>query len=1144
MLEYSLSKSWKITRFFRKISGFLRKKRKCLKNIKSFIVISFGGLFDARYYLKIYSDVRQADINPLIHYIRYGWQESRNPTEFFDGQYYYSLYPDVKNAKLNPLEHYISYGYYEGRTTNKKNIILVPRLGKIISSIKYIIQLIQSSNPKQIIVLIRKAIKFWRNYGINNLLEKIKQRYHLAVQSELPEEKKDFSSAFYSALNFPEFDYQQWVLENEPSDIELNRQIEISKLLPKRPIISILTPVYNTPKHILKSTIDLVIKQTYKNWELCLVDGNSTNSELRPLLEEIMESDERIKCKFLDENLGISGNTNVALSMSTGEFINLLDHDDEIPPNALFEIVKYFNQHPECDLIYSDEDRITMDGKRHTPFFKPDWSPDILQAGMYIGHSTYRKKLVVDLGGFRSRYDFSQDYDLALRITEKISNVGHIPKVLYHWREVPGSAAIGGKLFARQTNIDALADYLDRNGIIGDAVILPACNKVEFKNVDSPLVSIIIPSDNISNIEKSVNSILNMTSYTNFEIIIVTNLKIIKIIMYKFPDDLVKTCEFNGDYNFSAKCNSGVEVSRGDYVLFLNDDVFPMEENWIDVLIGYFQQSDVGAVSPKLTYSNGSIQHAGLITGVRNLFGTAFHTWPSDSRFYFNLPQMTRSVSALSAACMLMRKSVFVQIGGFDSINTPIAHSDLDLSFKIREFGLRLVYTPHTFLEHVGHLSIRKIENSSILSSSKPNNYMLKRWAKYVEYDPYFPTNMRDALYFDLYPKFRIWLDNSINTEKKNDILMQTHDLSLSGVPIFILDLVTHFKKNNNYVLTISGNDGPLHQDYKNNDLSLIIDQFGINSPEQIIPLIKDFDIVIANTILSYELVLTAKAMNKPVIWIIHEGIFGYSLVETNKRIFEALKTADLVLFPSKDTLSKYRKYNINNNFISTIFGSYSHNKNEFLTNEENKNDNVLNLLHVGSVEERKGQDVLISAYEKLPNSLKKKIKISFVGRVLEQQYFNNQSKRTKKYKNIQWLGSLPHHEVMKHMAESSLLVCTSRDETGPIVVYEAMSLGIPVLASKEGAIPEFLVHGENGYTFDNENLNELVEILTEIITDPSCLITIREETLKTFNEKLDRGNFFLEIDNIVAKLVKKNNLSNFDMQNDKGDNFIGTKIR
>lgn len=929
------------------------------------------------------------------------------------------------------------------------------------------------------------AVKIWRREGLITLMRKIKGR-------------------LVRKTDIPLLDYQKWILNNEPSTEQLAEQREASRQFQYRPLMSVITPVYKTPIKILNVAIQSVIEQTYDNWELCIANGSPEVTDLRKALDSYARHDPRIKIMHLENNLGIAGNTNAALGLATGDFVGFLDHDDQLPPFALFEIIDYINQNPEVEMIYGDEDKIDMNGRRHSPFFKPDWSPDLLQAFMYVGHSTYKKELILSLGGFRSEYDFSQDYDLALRVTETTSHVGHIPKILYHWRELPGSAAAGGKDFARESNIAALASAIQRRGYEADSIIKHTHNEVRFHILNEPFVSIIIPSDNIHNINKSLKALLSRTQYQNFEIIVITKPDL-ALAVERHSDKRVRSAVFDKEYNFSAKCNAGVAQARGEYVLFLNDDVYPVETNWLETILGPFQQPEVGAVSPMLVYTNGTIQHAGLITGTRNLVGTAFHTFNPDDNHYFSMIHSTRTVSALSAACLLMRQSVFNEIGGFDEINTPIMHSDLDLSFKIRDHGLRLVYTPYTRLKHVGHLSIKEIEVGGVTHSPKADAYLLKRWGKYIMQDPYFPDNMRDMLYIDSPTKIRMWATNPPESISRHpDILIQTHDLSLSGVPIIAHDQAQSLKDRGGFVTVIAAKSGELLENYKSEQIPVIIDSLVLDSPQAMGTLLSNFDIILAHTILAWRLVLTAKSLQIPVLWTIHEGDYGVNMARNDKNIREALSLADQVIFPSQQTLEKYLEFSKGNNYVSIFLGVEI--PPTFLRSPRIDQTDKLRIVHIGSVEHRKGQDVLIKAIKALPPHLKDNIDVSLIGRILDDEYYQKQLKESAILPNVHWLGNLIQKQVWQQLSQSDVLVCSSRDETGPLVVYEAMCLGKAVLSTPVGAVPEIIQNGVNGMIFQKEDSGQLSNLLFELCLDRTLVEKLGGQALVTYEKILTKS--------------------------------------
>ncbi|MET0244490.1 MAG: glycosyltransferase, partial [Flavitalea sp.] len=484
-----------------------------------------------------------------------------------------------------------------------------------------------------------------------------------------------------------------------------SQMIEDIEAFAVKPLFSIIMPTYNTKPSLLKMAIESVQKQVYTNWELCIVDDGSKSEETKDYLKNY-PSDPRIRLAFQGANGGISAASNEAIKISTGDYLALFDHDDELAPDALYWMVKEINQHPEAEIIYTDECKKNEAGDKSDYFLKPDWSPQLMLNMMYVGHFTvYHKKFLLEkVGMFRSEYDFSQDYDLMLRATEQTTAIRHIPKVLYYWRQTEGSAAVGDKPYARQTNIKALEDAVRRRNIDGEVIELPTANRVKLKLSLKPFVSIIIPTDSYDNLTATIESIAASTSYINYEIVPVTNSKLIGQLDNKYPDLPMNFVRYDKPYNFSDKCNEGAKGCKGEIVLFLNDDVRPLQVDWIENTIEYLELPGIGGVSPKLIYEDDSIQYAGMITGVRNLTGTSFHCYHRDSTAYINFPQLTREVSILSGACLAMRRDLFLEVDGFDAVNAPSAHSDVDLSFKILEKGLRCIYTPYAELRHIGHL--------------------------------------------------------------------------------------------------------------------------------------------------------------------------------------------------------------------------------------------------------------------------------------------------------------------------------------------------------------------------------------------------------------------------------------------------------
>ncbi len=505
----------------------------------------------------------------------------------------------------------------------------------------------------------------------------------------------------------PENLYQIWIEKNEPTKEELQEQKNTKfKINPK---ISIIIPMYNTPVNFFEELVDNLIGQTYSNWELCLADGSpEENKEL----EKIYKKDERIKYKFIGENRGIAGNTNEALSLVTGDFVALLDHDDLLPLFSLYEIVKCINENPDVEFIYTDEDKFEkLGGKRYDPYFKSDFAPDTLRANNFICHfSVFKKELMDKLGGFRSEYDGAQDYDILLRMSEETNKIVHIPKILYHWRvHALSTAKAGGtaKPYAYEAGIKAIQDHINRLGLKGtvEQGNTLGTYKINYEVIGNPKVSIIIPNkDYINTLKVCLNSLKKLTTYENYEIIVVENNseESETFDYYKKIDgkDKIKVVYFpEKEFNYSKIINFGVKNSTGDYIIQLNNDTELMTPNWIQEMLGFAQREDVGAVGVELFYPDNTIQHAGIIIGIGGVAGHVFKNLPKGIHGYFSKDAMIQNLSAVTAACIMTPKSIYYDVDCMDE-KFKVAFNDVDFCLKIREKGKLIVYNPFVQFKH------------------------------------------------------------------------------------------------------------------------------------------------------------------------------------------------------------------------------------------------------------------------------------------------------------------------------------------------------------------------------------------------------------------------------------------------------------
>ena len=525
------------------------------------------------------------------------------------------------------------------------------------------------------------------------------------------------------------------------------------------PKISIVIPVYNIKREWLEACIDSVLRQRYKNWELCIVDDASTQKQTKKVLKSLMKrKDERIKIKFLRKNKGIAGATNEAVRLSTGEFVGFLDSDDEISKDALFEVVEAINE-KECDVIYSDEDKLTLKGKRTEAFYKPSYSPDRLLSQNYMCHFLVVKRSIGEsVGWLRDGFSGSQDYDFILRCVEKTDKIYRIPKILYHWRKVPGSTAVNvnNKPEAWENGRRAIEDSLKRRNIKGKVLLGkgPCTYQIVRQIEGNPLVSIVIPfRDAPKLLRKCMNSILEKSTYQNFEIVGVNHrsqrketLELIEY--YKKKDNRIRFYNADLSWNFSMLSNYGVKKAKGEHVVLLNVDTEVTRPDWIERLLEHSQRKEVGAVGAKLYYPNGKIQHAGVIIGTEEVaVAWHIHRFTDGNNWgYFGSLIITQNLSAVTAACMMVKKKLYEEIGGLDEKNLAVAFNDIDFCLRLREKGYLNIFTPHCEVMH-HESALRSYKNTpeeeKRVTSTREEEYMKKRHKNILKKgDPYYNPNL------------------------------------------------------------------------------------------------------------------------------------------------------------------------------------------------------------------------------------------------------------------------------------------------------------------------------------------------------------------------------------------------------------------
>jgi len=678
--------------FWRRLEQSIRKRRKKLQ-------LAWSRLwFEAEWYLKNNLDVERARLDPWDHYARHGWAEGRSG-----------------NRWSFMLRTTFSQGPYRAATW------MLGRGCRICPGMK---------------TILLPAVMPWIARGSTGKPGALPYSFWLELQAALCPPRTDLLREFQA------------------------------KAAP-HPTFSVLLPVYNPDPLFLKKAILSVLRQSYPFWELCVADDASTDPSIRKIIESYARRDERIKVIFRTENGHISRASNSALDLATGEFVALLDHDDELFEDAFLWVAEEIKKFPAVHLIYSDEDKIDWAGRRFQPYFKPDFNPTLFWSQNLITHlAVLRTSLVKKLGGFRAGFEGSQDYDLFLRVLENSSKeqIRHIPKILYHWRSHLQSTAsgIGQKNYALDASVQAVNEYLGRLKIParveGDA--MTGCHRLElFFPANKPACSVVIPTRNAGELVSTcVESLFRLTEYPDFEVILADNgsddpaslLAFARLKKKHGKRFQVLPCP--GPFNFSRINNQAVRVARGPLLCLLNNDTEVLDGSWMGEMAWFAQRAEYGAVGAKLLYPSGEVQHAGVILGIGGVAGHAFLGQPGDTCGYFNRAILPSEFSAVTAACMMVERKKFLEVGGLEEEHLTVAFNDTDFCLKLREKGYRNVFNPRAVLRHHESKS-RGYENNpeKIARFQKEQDYMKETWMEHLQNDPaYNPNLTKTSQNFDL----------------------------------------------------------------------------------------------------------------------------------------------------------------------------------------------------------------------------------------------------------------------------------------------------------------------------------------------------------------------------------------------------------
>ena len=583
--------------------------------------------------------------------------------------------------------------------------------------------------------------------------DSVTKTYDIDVETLRKEQKpKGFFHILFHKEPEKTDDYEQWILKHRPDKKTLRKQKKT--VFQKKPLISIVIPLYQTPEPYLRELIDSVKAQSYENWQLCLADG-SPDDRLKGFLDRNYGKENRIVYRKLEQNGGISANTNEAVALATGEYLMLCDHDDTLEPDALYEIIKAINEKDNPDVLYTDEDKVSMDGKHYfDPNFKPDYNLFRLRENNYICHIFVVKKALTDrVGLLRTEFDGAQDYDFIFRCCEEADKVVHIPKVLYHWRCHMDSTAADpeSKAYAYQAGRRAIKEHYQRMGIDASVEMTerPGWYRSYVKIQDNPKISIIIPNkDHIDDLELCLFSLTKRSTYKNYEILIVENnsekpetFEYYKKLPDRYPK--VKVLTWKKEFNYSGINNFAAEQAEGIYLLFLNNDVEILTPQWMEEMLQICQQKDVAITGAKLYYPDDTIQHAGVVLGLGGIAGHIMCKASREDPGYFGRTVTVQEISAVTAACMMIRTEDFRNVGGFDE-TFQVAFNDIDLCMKVRAAGKKIVFTPYAELYHYESKS-RGLEDTpeKQFRFDKEVKAFEAKWSEQLaKGDPYYSPNL------------------------------------------------------------------------------------------------------------------------------------------------------------------------------------------------------------------------------------------------------------------------------------------------------------------------------------------------------------------------------------------------------------------
>lgn len=949
--------------------------------------------------------------------------------------------------------------------------------------------------------------------------------------------------------------YQIWQMKNAFDARKRARCLERLEELAYRPLISVIMPAYDTDPALLEKVIASVQSQLYPNWELIVNDDASPSVNLEEIVARCAQGDARIVFHRMETNSNISLATNAAAALAKGEYLLFVDHDDLLEPNALSAVVEKLNENPALDIVYSDDDKITMDDIRYDPQFKPAYSPELLLSYMYFSHLFVLRKTLFDrVGGCRKGYEGSQDYDLALRAVEQTDQIAHIPEVLYHWRAAPNSTArsTDTKPASVERGRRAVADAAARRGIPARVEIPDFAEKAKigiytlrYAGGDYPKISIVIPTRNhTEDLRRCLDSITQKTDYPNYEILLVDNGSDEEetLAYYKtLPWKVVWCGNVDGAFNFSHMVNCGVAAAEGEYIVLLNNDTEVISPSWLQDLLVYLRIPGVGVAGCKLLYQDGTVQHAGVVLKMGNgVAGHAFKLIPDWDGGYLSYANSARNYSAVTAAALMTTRELYERAGGFDAERFGVSYNDVDFCLRVRKLGYRVVFVPNARLYHHEGKS-RGVEQSGHYSSPKEEYALVRAWGLDPAYtDPYYSPNLSvEDERFGIERRHVV-----VHGRPCKRILLFTHNLNFEGAPL-VQFWVAQGLRDRYAFLLLSPEDGPLREKYEECGIEVrIFSAEGVfasgkkltDSLRRTAESVRDFspELIYANTADMFFGAELGAVMELPVVWAIHESVEYQSyfkrygdeisrmairrfmgvtravfVAEATAKLYRDLDTCQFITIPNGidvDGIENYRR-GADRAEIRKGLGI-------------GPEEQVITI--VGTVCQRKGQKIFLEAAAKLCGRTDRPLRFLIVG-----------ARKSKYLEDMQqMIGDFGLRErvlvidvcedVYRYYMASDYFVCASYEESSPLVLLEAMAFRLPIVSTDVYGIPELVRNKNEALLVKPGKPDELAQALLTLLESPELAARMTQNAHYRLLEKYTRKTMLLNYDRLFQEACEE----------------------